>query len=140
MFREPNDKNYDVLLAENRFVSEVQLVIERTMEEMNFSQADLARALDVTEARVSQILASNGKNLQARTIARIAHVLGMEVAIDFCAKQAHAKQDEPVPLCGDKGRSFDAWIRSIQHTKQSAWEMPCNDDEAPLWQKERQRA
>jgi transcriptional regulator with XRE-family HTH domain len=82
MFR-ANDKEYDTLVSENRFITDVQVAIERAMDEKHMTQAQLARSLNISEARVSQILSGNGKNLQARTIARIAHVLGLQAAIDF---------------------------------------------------------
>jgi transcriptional regulator with XRE-family HTH domain len=82
MFR-ANDKEYDTLVAENRFVTDIQMEIERAMEDQNISQAELARALEISEARVSQVLAGNGKNLQARTIARIAHILGLRACVEF---------------------------------------------------------
>ena len=88
LFRDPDDTSYQMLLAENRFVSDIQLAIEHALASKRLSQADLARALEVSEARVSQILADNGKNLQARTIARIAHVIGMRACLNFRDKFA----------------------------------------------------
>jgi transcriptional regulator with XRE-family HTH domain len=82
MFR-ANDKQYDTLVVENRFITDIQMEIERAMKEQNLSQAQLARALEITEARVSQILSGNGKNLQARTVARIANVLGLRACVEF---------------------------------------------------------
>ncbi len=123
LFRDDNDKQYQMLVAENRFVSDIQVAIEQSLKLKGISQADLARALDISEARVSQLLASNGKNLQARTIARIAHVLGMRAIIDFNSpSDAVAKSNSRVT--GD----FADWIRSIQETKRPTWDTACNDD------------
>ncbi|HWA91820.1 MAG TPA: helix-turn-helix transcriptional regulator [Rhizomicrobium sp.] len=126
MFREADDKDYDVLLVENRFISDVQLVIERALEAQSVTQAELARRLDVSEARVSQMLADNGKNLQARTIARIARVLGLEARIAFeTAAASRLLGGERVPASVE----FDAWVQSIQAPRKLVWDMPCNDDE-----------
>ena len=126
MFREADDKNYDVLLAENRFISNVQLEIERALEAQSMSQAELASKLDVSEARVSQMLANNGKNLQARTIARIACVLGLEAKLEFAETAAgREREDERVTAAAQ----FDAWVQSVQTPRKTAWEMPCNDDD-----------
>lgn len=124
LFRDDNDKQYQMLLAENRFVSDIQVAIEQALKQMGLSQADLARALDISEARVSQLLANNGKNLQARTIARIAHVLGMRAIIDF-NPQVNAEKVKNPRVTGD----FADWIKSIQESKRPAWEPACNDDE-----------
>ena len=123
LFRDDNDKQYQVLLAEHRLVSDIQTAIENGMKEKGYSQADLARALDVSEARVSQMLSDNGKNLQARTIARIAHVLGMRVIIDFTSAP-EVKRTRSSRVTGDVA----SWIKSIQETKRPTWEAACNDD------------
>jgi len=125
MFRTATDKNYDVLFAENEFVTGLQLEIERAMSESDMTQADLARALDVSEARVSQILGGNGRNLQARTIARIAHILGLHAHVKF-------KQQESAEDCAEavksSRRAFHVWRRP--HEDQGFdWDQIANDDE-----------
>jgi transcriptional regulator with XRE-family HTH domain len=83
LFEKVGDKDFDVLVAENGFVTDIQLAIECALSQRSISQAELAKLLDVSEARISQIMSGNGRNLQARTIARIAHVLGMKPLIEF---------------------------------------------------------
>lgn len=83
MFQNPGEEDYAALLAENAFVHDVQIAIETAMDAGGISQAALAKLMGVSEARVSHILSSNGRNLQARSIARIAHVLGLRALIDF---------------------------------------------------------
>lgn len=117
MFRS-DDKEYATLVAENGFVTDLQLVIERAMEEKGMSQADLARALNISEARVSQILGGNGKNLQARTIARIAHVLKLQAIIDFTDQCAT-----------DKRFDFQKWTKLTPAYESKGWNIIANENE-----------
>ena len=77
------DLNYDGLRAEISFVTDLQLEIEAAMDVRGVTQAELAKRLNVSEARVSQILADNGANLEARTVARIARALGFVPSVKF---------------------------------------------------------
>jgi len=83
LFRKPDDKDYDVLLAENRFITDLQVVLEKAMAARQLSQAELAKRMNISAARMSQILADDGANLEARTIARIAHALQLVAIIDL---------------------------------------------------------
>lgn len=82
-FSKPQDEDFNAIRAEISFVSDLQIAIENAMESRGLSQADLARLMKVTEARISQILSDNGANLRARTIARIAHALDAKACIAF---------------------------------------------------------
>lgn len=92
IFGTAGDLEYAALVAENTFINRIQLEIERVMSERRLKQTDLARLLGVSEARVSQILGGNGKNLQARTIAKIAFVLGLEAEFGLQKPGVSAKR------------------------------------------------
>ena len=128
MFQEPNEKDFDALVAENRFITDLQVVIERALDRAGLSQAEFARALGVSDARVSQILSDNGQNLEARTIARVAYVLGLRALIGFVdhADERVECTTEPKP----RRTEFDEWIKSLQGVPTRGWEMACNDDDA----------
>jgi transcriptional regulator with XRE-family HTH domain len=81
LFQNPGETNFEELVACNRFINDIQLEIESALKSLNLSQSDLARMLDVSPARVSQILGGNGANLTARTVARIAYVLGLRACV-----------------------------------------------------------
>jgi len=127
LFRGPNDKNYDVLLAENDLINNVQLAIEAAMKAQDITQADLAKRLGISEARVSQMLADNGSNLRARTIARIACALDRRAKIEF--REVIAR-----PKCWNiklsEGR-FGRWVETAHNPDDRASEssQACNDDE-----------
>lgn len=71
----------DVIIAEDALIVNVQFAIHNLLEAKGMSRAELARALGVSEARVSQLFDDNPKNLTLRTIARIFYVLGEEPQI-----------------------------------------------------------
>lgn len=123
MFR-TNDSEYESLVAENEFVTDVQLAIERAMKDKKMSQVQLARALDVSEARVSQILSSNGKNLQARTIARIAHILDLQALVEFAERsQACGKID------------VKKWSKLTEPSNAHGWNDFISNDNNIVWAK-----
>lgn len=110
LFRNPGEEDYEGLLAENRFISDIQLAIEAALADRNMSQSDLARLMKVSPARVSQMLASNGANVTARTVARIAHVLGVracvaltEESLDGWWQETH---EDAAPV-----KQFADWVR-----------------------------
>src|SRR5690348_9574734 len=92
LFQTAKDKNYERLVAENSFINDVQVAVEAALNAKDMSQAELAKRLGISPARVSQILGGNGANLEARTIARVAHALGMQAMIEFV--DAHADDCE----------------------------------------------
>lgn len=83
LFRTKAQDEYDGIRAEVSFITDLQLEIEAAMDQNGLTQGALAKKLGVSEARVSQILAENGANLEARTIAKIAHRLGMKARVRF---------------------------------------------------------
>lgn len=54
----------------------VQFALQKAMREQCLTQKELAARLNVSAARISQILAKNAENLTLKTIARIADALG----------------------------------------------------------------
>ena len=67
--------------AGDDLIVDVQFAIHNLLEAKEMSRADLARALDISEARVSQIFSDNPKNLTLRTVANIFHAMGEEARI-----------------------------------------------------------
>lgn len=83
LFQQPGDDDFAGLVAENIFISDIQAAIETALDDRKITQSDLARRLKVSPARVSQMLGGNGANLTARTVARIAQVLGLRACVTF---------------------------------------------------------
>lgn len=70
-----------VVFAEEALVVDVQAFLHRLMLEKGMSRAQLADAMGVTKARVSQIFSDECKNLTVRLLARAVYALGEEVEI-----------------------------------------------------------
>lgn len=124
-FSTPQDQNFAALSAEIAFVSDLQIAIEGAMDRRGVTQADLARLLSVSEARVSQMLSDNGANLRARTIAKIAHALDAKACLSF--------EDADGSGCVESLRtrrlatSSGSWGQSVA-ANEDVWEQ-----EAPLY-------
>lgn len=70
------DQAREERLAEERFLLDAQRAMQRLLNEKCFRYKDLARRLDVSEARVSHIFGDDASNLTMRTVARVFHCLG----------------------------------------------------------------
>ncbi|MGZ8362880.1 MAG: helix-turn-helix transcriptional regulator [Caulobacteraceae bacterium] len=115
LFRHEADENYEALVAENSFISDLQIAIEEALVASGVTQSELANRLGVSEARISKILSGNGTNLQTRTIARIAYALGMRALVEF------AENEQATPKASE---SFTDWVRRACETLEQgrAWE------------------
>ncbi len=130
-FQNPGEDRFDSLVAENGFVHDIQLAIEMAMKSQNMSQAELAAALDVSPARISQILADNGKNLRARTIARLAHALRRKPFIEFIDGGADWVAVELVDEGPFDRRAFVGWVKKASEILDAGGEAPNDNAWAP---------
>jgi plasmid maintenance system antidote protein VapI len=71
-----SDRARECRLAEERFLLAAQRAMQRLLNEKGIRYKDLARRLDVSEARVSHIFGDDATNLTIRTVARVFHCLG----------------------------------------------------------------
>lgn len=137
LFQIEGDKQYETLEVENGFVIDLQVEIERVMDEAQISQAELARRLSVSEARVSQILGGNGKNLGARTLARIAVALGRRPKFVL---ESGRKAKLAEPLDTRRVRRIE-WADVLLSEAERGWAPECNDNHArPVAKKSRELA
>jgi len=105
LFRTQPGDDYEAIRAEVSFITDLQLEIEAAMDKQGLTQAKLAKLLNVSEARVSQILSDNGANLEARTIAKIAHRLGMKAHIRFDEPETQFSRKNGPTVC------MAQWVR-----------------------------
>lgn len=82
-FQTSSDTDFEKISAEVGFILDLQLAIEHALDERGLTQADLARLMNVSEPRVSQMLSDNGANMRARTIGRIADALNATPCLKF---------------------------------------------------------
>lgn len=69
------------VFAEEAAVVYAQTLLHSVMERKGFSRADLARAMNVSRARVTQIFSDDCSNFTVRLLARALWALGEELAL-----------------------------------------------------------
>jgi len=121
---EAADNTQAAIFAEEALVVDVQIFLHNLMEEKGVSRAELAKAMGVSRARVTQILSDECRNLTVRSLARAAYALGEGVQFSPTPKEQVAPK--PAALHGNvvslwsKAKSFDEV------------EVPCSDDDGRL--------
>jgi transcriptional regulator with XRE-family HTH domain len=83
----------EAIFAEEAFVVDVQILLNQIMKEKGFSRADLARAMNVSRARITQIFSDDCKNFTVRLLARAMHAMDEvpEVTCEFHMDQMRRK-------------------------------------------------
>lgn len=76
------DMEQTAIFAEEAFVVDVQSFLHHMMEEKGMSRADLAKAMGVSRARITQIFSDEAKNFTVRLLARAAHAMGETIELD----------------------------------------------------------
>ena len=91
----------------------------RTIDDRNLTNRDVARLADISEATVSRVLASRGKNASMATIAAICDGLGLEeepVQYDVSPNDITAIEHVYLARIDDLKKSMaqkDRWIRGL---------------------------
>ena len=130
-FGRPDEQGYEALVTENGFITDIQLCLEAALTDRGLSHADFARLLGVSEARISQMLSSNGRNLQARTVARAAHVLRMRPSIEFVECEV---EDVSLPDSSGASVTFEDFAHVVLKSRESqhGWVFAANDHDPML--------
>lgn len=74
-------REYEMILAEERAIAHVQAMAIRLLEEKKIRKAQLARDLNVSEARISQIFGGDPSNLTIKKAAQLFFAMGEELVI-----------------------------------------------------------
>ena len=74
--------------AEEDLVIDVQFLIQELLEEKAMTRTELAEAIGITRARLSQLMSSNA-NPNLRNIARIFAALNERLTVDVVSRKAH---------------------------------------------------
>ncbi|AMS30553.1 MAG TPA: hypothetical protein DIU09_10050 [Hyphomonadaceae bacterium] len=112
------NKEYEMILAEERAIANVQAMAIRLLEEKKIRKAQLARELNVSEARISQIFGGDPSNLTIKKAAQLFFAMGEELVIS-CRKidemnaRAEKRNRELASLSEVKLDSY-GWIKSSQ--------------------------
>ncbi|WIA56297.1 helix-turn-helix transcriptional regulator [Sphingobium sp. WTD-1] len=76
------DQERNAVFAEEAFIVDAQIFLHTLMEEKGISRADLARAMGVSRARVSQVFSDECKNFTMRLFARAMFALDEAPRLD----------------------------------------------------------
>lgn len=115
------------IFAEEDFVIEAQTFLHALMEEKGLSRADLARAMGVSRARVTQIFSDECKNFTVRLLARASHALGETPALNckgvtkkrFDATRLHALEPEDIEAVWNIRDAFNDVKKMLPSNDQS---------------------
>lgn len=80
-----NNPQYAMMLAEERALANVQAMAIRLLDEKKLKRSELAKSLDVSEARISQIFAGDPANLSIKKAAQLFFAMGEELVFS-CKK------------------------------------------------------
>lgn len=103
----------ELRFAEETAMAQTALAVADLLTSANMTQRGLAERVGVSEARISQILRADS-NPTVRTIARIGHVLGHRLLIDFRA---------PVTTTHTEAKPWRSGVCSV-----AQWERAANDE------------
>lgn len=76
-------RDEQLIYAEEALVVDAQGILQHLLEEKGMSRADLARAMNVSRARVSQLFSDECKNFTVRLWARALFALGEEAVVSY---------------------------------------------------------
>jgi len=76
-----------LIFAEEALVVNAQGLLQELLDEKGFSRADLARAMGVSRARVTQLFSDECKNFTVRFLARAFFALGEEAVITYAGSE-----------------------------------------------------
>lgn len=120
---DPRTNNETAGYAEEAFVVDVQSFLHQLMVEKGFNRSQLAEAMGVSRARVTQIFSDECKNFTVRLLARAVHALGENPEI-VCAKRKLEEAE-----CGRQEQHV--LLSSILVKGLHRWDMGgANDDDA----------
>mgnify|MGYP003656588177 CR=1 FL=1 len=123
-------KEKSAIEAGERLLVDVQADIFWLMHEKGVSQADLARELGVSKARVSQLFGDKAENLTIRTLAKIFDALGERASVHsplLVKLKADEQKEWPVEARRNDGVFADLmnYVWEVEQ-ETSAW---ANDNE-----------
>ncbi|MFG1293765.1 helix-turn-helix domain-containing protein [Xanthobacter versatilis] len=148
MSKRVNRKRDEIRAAED-LVIDAQLMIQRALNERGISRAQLARQLGVSQARLSQVMATDA-NPTLRTLAQILTTLGYkltlkELALDAALPCPEEEMSTSVEEAGAiETKSADVWLdvgseesvnvrrAAVDERLQPAWRVAINRRESVL--------
>lgn len=125
------DKEKTAIFAEEAFVVDVQSFLHHMMEEKGLSRADLAKAMGVSRARITQIFSDESPNFTVRLLARAAHAMGESLELDAgFLRECRAQEAEKIlaDSCSrEKSNVVPIWSKMNEFEEDGA--VHCHSDE-----------
>ena len=100
------------VFAEEALVVEIQSLMETVMHEKNFTRAQLAEAMGVSRARISQMFSSDAKNFTFRLLARALHAMGEQAEVGC---QGHRRQRQRQATVDMLKANDSPWLSPWEH-------------------------
>lgn len=123
--RDPAMQKKTASFAEEAFVVDVQSFLHQMMIDKGFTRSQLAEAMGVSRARVTQVFSDECKNFTIRFLARAFFALGEEPRVSRASQWESQCRDAEIEKIFASVR-FDALP--------SCWDMGvANDDDADDW-------
>lgn len=105
------DMERDRIYAEEAAVVNAQSLLHSIMEQKGVSRADLARAMDVSRARITQIFSDDCSNFTVRLLARALYALDEELFLGTVRTSKDEAFDEFMQFMADGyGRKQPKWL------------------------------
>jgi transcriptional regulator with XRE-family HTH domain len=118
----------DAIFAEEAFVVEVQGLLHQIMEEKGFTRADLARALNVSRPRITQIFSDECKNLTVRLLARAMHAMGESPELTCGLHMTELRRKWELECRQIADMASNVFPLSEYETDESEWILSANDN------------
>jgi transcriptional regulator with XRE-family HTH domain len=116
-----NAEERNRVFAEEAAVVQAQSLLHELMDARGWSRAELARAMNVSRARVTQIFSDECSNLTVRLLARALVALGEEFVLSVRSKDASEgceglDMPETLAVCDDS-----SWVQIENYTSQASY-------------------
>ncbi|MES2432521.1 MAG: helix-turn-helix transcriptional regulator [Pseudomonadota bacterium] len=95
LFGAKNEAEIEIFAVED-LIFDVQMLLQAQMTAKAVTQKELARRLDTSAARVSQLFSDDGGNMTLATLAKMAHALAMVARVELRPKEAKPRVAESV--------------------------------------------
>ncbi len=105
--------------AEEALVVDLQSLLHTVMVEKGMTRAQLARAMDISKARVTQLFSDDCSNFTVRLLARALHALGERLEVTCPAYEKVRRRLQMIESLEE--------VRYAVASNAVRWEMPAND-------------
>jgi predicted XRE-type DNA-binding protein len=103
------------VFAEEGFVVDAQIFLNELMIEKSMSRADLAKAMGVSRARISQLFSDDCTNFTVRLLARAIHAMGEEAVVTHRRQLEALKRPKNVDSAPARSNVVKMWAEDASN-------------------------